>query len=87
MLRGAGVLGQVASEGSPTPGRHIDPISYSRPYYVGPGGPEADRSYVLLVEALARTGHVAVAKIAIRSRERLALLRPRHGILGRPTTR
>ncbi|MEV4334272.1 Ku protein [Streptomyces sp. NPDC049597] len=35
----------------------------------------------MLVEALARTGHVAVAKIAIRSRERLALLRPRHGIL------
>lgn len=63
------------------PGHDIDPISYSRPYYAGPGGPEADRSYVLLVEALARTGHVAVAKIAIRSRERLALLRPRHGIL------
>ncbi|MEV4334275.1 Ku protein [Streptomyces sp. NPDC049597] len=26
------------------PGQDIDPISYSRPYYVGPGGPEADRS-------------------------------------------
>lgn len=69
------------------PGRDIDPISFSRPYYVGPGGPEADRSCVLLVEALARTGCVAVAKIAVRSRERLA--RCGHGTasLGRPTTR
>ncbi|MFF3327567.1 Ku protein [Streptomyces sp. NPDC002889] len=38
------------------PGQDVGPISYSRPYYVGPGGPEADRSYVLLVEALARSG-------------------------------
>ncbi|MFE7040355.1 Ku protein [Streptomyces atratus] len=34
-----------------------------------------------LVEALARTGFVGVSKIAIRSRERLALLRPRHEVL------
>jgi DNA end-binding protein Ku len=63
------------------PGQDIDPISYGKPYYAGPGDPGADRPYALLVEALARTGCVAVAKIAIRSRERLALLRPRHGVL------
>jgi DNA end-binding protein Ku len=63
------------------PGRDIDPISYAKPYWAGPAGPGADRPYALLVEALARTGCVAVAKIAIRSRERLALLRPRHGVL------
>lgn len=62
------------------PFEDIDPISYGRPYYAGPG-PAADRPYTLLVEALARTGCVAVAKVALRSRERLALLRPRHGIL------
>ncbi|MDQ0945796.1 Ku protein [Streptomyces sp. V1I1] len=33
------------------------------------------------MEALARTGMVGVAKLAIRSRERLALLRPRRGVL------
>ncbi|MFG2260113.1 Ku protein [Streptomyces mirabilis] len=44
-------------------------------------GPGADRPYSLLVEALARTGYVAVSKVALRGRERLALLRPRHGIL------
>lgn len=63
------------------PGQDIDPISYSRPYYVGPGGPPAERPYALLVEALARTGQVGVCKVAVRSRERIALLRPRHGIL------
>ncbi|MGW3622520.1 non-homologous end joining protein Ku [Streptomyces sp. NPDC000880] len=63
------------------PGQDIDPISYGKPYYAGPVGPGAERPYALLVEALARTGCVGVAKIAIRSRERLALLRPRHGVL------
>jgi len=62
------------------PFEDIDPISFGRPYYAGPG-PGADRAYALLVEALARTGYVAVSKVALRSRERLALLRPRHGIL------
>ncbi|MFE4687743.1 Ku protein [Streptomyces sp. NPDC056721] len=63
------------------PGQDIDPILYSRPHYVGPGGPSADRPYALLVEALARTGQVGVCKVAVRSRERIALLRPRHGML------
>jgi DNA end-binding protein Ku len=63
------------------PGRDVDPISYSHPYFVGPDGPGADRPYALLEEALARTGYVAVAKVALWSRERLALLRPRHGVL------
>ncbi|MEU0597494.1 Ku protein [Streptomyces sp. NPDC006393] len=62
------------------PFEDIDPISFARPYYAGPG-PGADRAYALLVEALARTGYVAVCEVAVRSRERLALLRPRHGML------
>ncbi|MGW6145285.1 Ku protein [Streptomyces sp. NPDC055140] len=63
------------------PGQVIDPISYSRPYYIGPRRPSAERPYALLVEALARTGQVGVCKVAVRSRERIALLRPRHGML------
>ncbi|WP_308434757.1 non-homologous end joining protein Ku, partial [Streptomyces viridiviolaceus] len=42
----------------------IDPISFGRPYYAGPG-PGGDRPYALLVEALARVGYVAVAKVAL----------------------
>ncbi|MFE7045489.1 Ku protein [Streptomyces atratus] len=63
------------------PGADVDPISYAKPYYAGPGNPGADRPYALLVEALARTGMVGLAKIAIRNRERLAVLRPRRGVL------
>lgn len=48
---------------------------------MGPDGPGAERPYALLVEALARTGYVGIAKIAIRSRERPAVLRPRRGVL------
>jgi Ku70/Ku80-like protein len=70
----AGVLGFV-------PGSDIDPISYGRAYYAAPDGAAADRPYVLLTEALARTGYVGLCKIALRQRERLAVLRPRHGVI------
>lgn len=59
----------------------VDPILYSRPYWIGASGTGAQRPYALLVEALARTDRVAICKIAIRSRERLATIRPRHGML------
>lgn len=42
---------------------------------------QGQRPYALLVEALARHGKVAVAKVTLRTRERLAVLRPRHGML------
>ncbi|MFG2827364.1 Ku protein [Streptomyces sp. NPDC048434] len=63
------------------PGSDIDPISYGRAYYAAPDGAAADRPYVLLTEALARTGYVGLCKIALRQRERLAVLRPRHGVI------
>jgi DNA end-binding protein Ku len=62
-------------------GTSIDPISYGRAYYAGPHGPAADRPYALLTEAMARTGRVVVARLAIRSRERLAAIRPMRGVL------
>ncbi|MGW7001369.1 non-homologous end joining protein Ku [Streptomyces sp. NPDC054933] len=59
----------------------VDPLMYARPYYASPNGAAAERPYALLVEALAGAGQVAVCKVAIRTRERLAVLRPRQGIL------
>ncbi|BCK74049.1 hypothetical protein Srufu_080020 (plasmid) [Streptomyces libani subsp. rufus] len=60
----------------------VDPISYSgKTYYVGPAGEAAERAYTLLTTALARVGAVAICKVAIRSRERLGVIRPRHGLL------
>ncbi|WP_350256679.1 hypothetical protein [Streptomyces sp. Edi2] len=35
------------------------------------------------MEALAPSGRLAVCRVALRSRERLAALRPHNGILGR----
>ncbi|MGA4953771.1 Ku protein [Streptomyces lydicamycinicus] len=59
----------------------VDPLLYARPYWVGAHGPGAQKPYALLVEALARSGRLAVCKVALRSRERLSVLRPRNGIL------
>lgn len=58
----------------------IDPINYTRSYYLeadGPGG----KPYVLLHDALQRTEKVAVVKVALRNRESLALLRPYGDVL------
>ena len=52
----------------------IDPAAYSRPYFAIPAGDA--KPYVLLRDALAASGKVAVVKLALRSRERLAVLRP-----------
>ncbi|MFF7987036.1 Ku protein [Streptomyces sp. NPDC007901] len=59
----------------------VVPISYDRPYYVAPASRDGGRPYALLVEVLARTKLVAMAKVAIRSRERRAVVRPYRGLL------
>ncbi|GGV03617.1 non-homologous end joining protein Ku [Streptomyces albospinus] len=59
----------------------VDPLLYARPYWIGASTPAAQRPYALLVEALSRTGRLGVAMLTLRSRERLAVLRPRNGIL------
>jgi len=61
--------------------RDVDPVLYSKPYWVGATGEQGQRPYALLVEALARHGTVAVSKVTLRTRERLAVLRPRRGML------
>ncbi len=52
----------------------IDPIYYDKSYYLEPQK-AALKPYVLLRDALAKSGQVAIAKIAIRQRESLAVLR------------
>jgi DNA end-binding protein Ku len=52
----------------------IDPAAYSRAYYAVPASDA--KPYVLLRDALSDSGKVAVVKLALRSRERLAVLRP-----------
>ena len=52
----------------------IDPIFYDHPYYLAPG-PGGAKPYRLLLEAMAETGKVAVARVVIRSKENLVAVR------------
>lgn len=57
------------------PAEDIDPIRLDRSYYLTGDGQSAAKPYVLLREALLRSGRVAIAKLALRSRESLGMLR------------
>lgn len=57
------------------PDDRIDPLQMSTAYYLAANGATATKPYVLLREALKRSEKVAVAKFALRGRERLGMLR------------
>lgn len=57
------------------PASAIDPLQLDSAYYLSANGVPAAKPYALLREALRRSGKVAVAKYAIRGRERLGMLR------------
>ena len=61
------------------PLEQVDPIYFAKSYYLEPEGAGA-KPYVLLREALERSGRVALVKIALRQRETLATLRVRDGV-------
>ena len=52
----------------------VDPIFYDKTYYLAPekGG---EKPYLILRDAMKQTGRVAVAKVAIRQKEYLCLVR------------
>jgi DNA end-binding protein Ku len=52
----------------------IDPIYYDHPYYLAPG-PGGAKPYRLLLEAMAETEKVAIARVVIRSKEQLVAIR------------
>jgi DNA end-binding protein Ku len=52
----------------------IDPVRLGQSYYLEAGGEAAAKPYTLLRRALERSERVAVAKFALRGRERLAVL-------------
>ena len=57
----------------------IDPIFFDGAYHVAPA--KAAKPYRLLVEAMERAGKVAIAKFVMRSKQHVAVLRPRDGAL------
>ena len=53
---------------------------YERSYYLVPDG-RAERPYALLVEAMTRTGKVAIGRFVLRTKQYLTTLRARDGVL------
>ncbi|MFG2487100.1 Ku protein [Streptomyces virginiae] len=57
------------------PAEEIDPLQMDAAYYLAANGATAAKPYTLLREALKRSRKVAIAKYALRGRERLGMLR------------
>ncbi|MEU4494680.1 Ku protein, partial [Streptomyces sp. NPDC023998] len=57
------------------PATRIDPLQMDAAYYLAANGVPAAKPYTLLREALKRSQKVAIAKFALRGRERLGMLR------------
>jgi DNA end-binding protein Ku len=62
------------------PADQIDPIMFNRSYYMEPEAAGA-RAYCLLRDALEQSGKIAIAQVALRQRESLAMVRTRDGVL------
>lgn len=58
----------------------IDPIYFDHTYYLVPED-RAVKPYALLVEAMEETGKVALGKFVLRSKQYLAALRPKDGVM------
>lgn len=66
------------------PLEQIDPIYFEHSYYVLPDG-RAHKAYALLLAAMKNTGKVAVARIVLRTKQYLAVLRPMDDVFGLET--
>src|SRR2546430_11704198 len=62
----------------------VDPIYYDKAYYLSPEE-TGTKAFVLLRQALEETGRAAVAKVAIRDKESLCLVRPYQDVLSMDT--
>lgn len=63
-----------------TDASEIDTLYYDTPYYLEPEKP-GRKAYALLRETLAREGKVGVAKVVIRTRQHVAIVRPDGDVL------
>jgi DNA end-binding protein Ku len=67
----------------------IDPIHFDHPYLLAPAGESEGtlRAYALLAEALAETDRAALGRLVMRTKEYLAAVRARDGVLTLTTMR
>jgi len=57
----------------------VHPTLFETPYYIGPDGDIAAKTYGLLMETLRQSGKIAVGKVVLRDRETPLLLAPFDG--------
>src|SRR5438876_8954934 len=57
----------------------VQPSLYESPYFAGPDGPVAAKTYSLLTEALKASGKVGVGKVVLRDREEVVMIGPLDG--------
>ncbi len=57
----------------------VHPTLFEAPYYIGPDGDVAAKTYGLLSETLKQSGKIAVGKVVLRDRETPLLLGPMDG--------
>jgi DNA end-binding protein Ku len=57
----------------------VHPTLYESPYYLGPDGDVAAKTYGLLSHTLKETGKIAVGKVVLRDRETPVLMAPHEG--------
>ena len=54
----------------------VHPTLYDSPYFAGPDGPVAAKTYSLLTQALQASGKVGIGKVVLREREEVVLISP-----------
>jgi DNA end-binding protein Ku len=57
----------------------VHPSLYESPYFAGPDGPVAAKTYSLLTEALKASKKVGVGKVVLRDREEVVMIGPMDG--------
>lgn len=57
----------------------VDTSLYESPYFAGPDGPIATKTYALLSQALKASGKAGIGKVVLRDREEILLVAPRDG--------
>src|ERR1041385_4260049 len=57
----------------------VHPTLYDAPYYAGPDGAVAAKTYSLLTQALKASGKVGVGKVVLRDREEVVMISPLDG--------
>ena len=57
----------------------VHPTLYESPYFAGPDGPVAAKTYTLLAQALKASRKVGIGKVALRDREEVVTIAPLDG--------